>query len=225
MQARQAGQPLGALQRQQTDKTGYSMKQFLDFVPILVFVIAFFTTDIYIATAALMIAVTIQVVVIKAIGQRVSRELLITFWASIVFGALTLWLRDEMFIMWKPTVVNWLFSAILIVGHFIEGDNFIKRLLGQQLRCPDSVWTQLNFGWAFGFFLAGVLNLVVAYNFSLDFWVSYKLIGGFAITLTYLVITMLYLNKLGLLTEPEADEQSSSETQVPAETTEAKREL
>ncbi len=199
------------------------MKQFLDFVPILVFVIAFFTTDIYIATAALMIAVTAQVLVIKLIGRRVSRELLITFWASVIFGGLTLWLRDEMFIMWKPTVVNWLFSAILIVGHFVEGDNFIKRLLGQQLKCPDDVWTRLNFGWAFGFFLAGALNLVVAYNFSLDFWVSYKLIGGFAITLTYLIITMVYLNKLGFLSEPEQETIAGADASKTADKTEAKR--
>lgn len=200
------------------------MKQFLDFVPILVFAIAFFTTDIYIATAALMIAVTAQVIITKLIGQRVSRELLITFWASIIFGGLTLWLRDEMFIMWKPTVVNWLFSVALIVGHYISGDNFIKLLLGQQIQCPDDVWTRLNFGWAFGFFLAGALNLVVAYNFSLDFWVSYKLIGGFAITLTYLVITMLYLNKLGLLSEPEPDAVTTTDAQDPADNTEANRE-
>lgn len=200
------------------------MKQFLDFVPILVFVIAFFTTDIYIATAALMIAVTAQVALIKLVGRRVSRELLITFWASIIFGGLTLWLRDETFIKWKPTVVNWIFSVILVVGHYIEGDNFIKRLLGQQLNCPDDVWTRLNFGWAFGFFLAGALNLVVAYNFSLDFWVSYKLVGGFAITLTYLIITLVYLNKLGLLSEPEQESIERADASPSAETTEAKRE-
>lgn len=177
------------------------MQQLLDFLPILIFAAVFFLADIYAATAALMIAVTAQLAITKLIGKPISRELQLTFWASIVFGALTLWFRDDTFIKWKPTVVNWLFSAALLAGHFISGDNFLKRLLGQQLPAPDEVWTRLNFGWAFGFFLAGVLNLIVAYSFSLDFWVTYKLIGGFAITLTYLIITFVYLHRLGLLDE------------------------
>ena len=63
------------------------------------------------------------------------------------------------------------------------------------------MWSRLNFGWAGGFFLAGALNLVVAYNFSMEFWVSYKLIGGFALTFAYVAITLIYLNKLGYLDE------------------------
>ena len=61
------------------------------------------------------------------------------------------------------------------------------------------MWTRLNFGWALGFFIAGALNLIVAYNFSMEFWVSYKLIGGFALTLLYIVITMVYLARKGFL--------------------------
>ena len=65
----------------------------------------------------------------------------------------------------------------------------------------DEIWTKLNFGWAVGFLVAGALNLLVAYNFSTEFWVSYKLIGGFALTFLYILITMLYLAKKGLLSE------------------------
>lgn len=177
------------------------MNQLLDFVPILLFALVFFLSDIYYATAALMAAVTLQVILYKLLAKPVSRELNITLWASLLFGGLTLAFRNELFIQWKPTIVNWILSGLLIGSHFIGKKNLIQQLLGKQLTLVDEVWTTLNFGWAFGFFLAGVLNLVVAFNFPMAFWVSYKLIGGFALTFIYIVITMIYLHKKGFLSE------------------------
>lgn len=185
------------------------MTQLLDFAPVALFVVVFFASDIYWATGALMAAVTVQVLAYLALRKPVSRELNLTFWASIIFGALTLAFRNETFIQWKPTIVNWLLAASLLGSHYVAGTNLLKQLLGKQLTLIDRVWARLNAGWAFGFFLAGVLNLVVAYNFSMEFWVTYKLIGGFALTFLYIVITMLYLSRQGYLDpanppEPEA---------------------
>ncbi len=180
------------------------MTQLLDFVPIALFAVVFFATDIYWATGALMAAVTVQVIAYRLAGRPLSRELKLTFWASMVFGTLTLVFRNETFIQWKPTIVNWLLAASLIGSQVIGGTNLIKQLLGKQLSLVDEVWTRLNFGWAFGFFFAGVLNLIVAYNFSMEFWVGYKLIGGFALTFLYIVITMVYLSRKGMLGEPDA---------------------
>jgi intracellular septation protein len=181
------------------------MSQLLDFVPVAVFVIVFFLSDIFYATAALMIGVTIQVLVYLALKKPMSRELKITFWASLVFGSLTLIFRNETFILWKPTIVNWLLAGVLLGSHFFARRNALHSMMGAQLSLHDDVWTRLNFGWAFGFFLAGALNLVVAYNFSLDVWVSYKLIGGFALTFLYILITIGYLAANGYLREPKAE--------------------
>jgi len=175
------------------------MNQLLDLLPIAIFVVVFFTSDVYYATGALMLAVTVQVVLYLALKKPLSRELQLTFWASIIFGTLTLVFRNELFIQWKPTIVNWLLGASLVGSHFIGKRNLIQQLFGAQLTLIDEVWTRLNFGWACGFFLAGVLNLVVAYNFSMDFWVAYKLVGGFALTLLYVALTMLYLVRNGFL--------------------------
>ena len=177
------------------------MNQLLDFVPIILFVVVFFVSDIYYATAALMAAVALQVGAYRLMGKTISRELTITFWASLLFGGLTLVFRNELFIQWKPTIVNWLLCASLIGSHFVGKRNIIAQLFGKQLTLVDEVWSKLNFGWALGFFIAGALNLVVAYNFSMEFWVSYKLIGGFALTFLYILITMAYLAKKGLLAE------------------------
>jgi len=175
------------------------MKQLLDFVPIVLFVVVFFLADIYYATAALMLAVTVQVAIYLLLKKRLSRELKLTFWVSIVFGGLTLIFHNQLFIQWKPTIVNWGLCISLLASHFIGQRNLVEHLLGKQLTLVEEVWVKLNFGWAFGFFLAGALNLIVAYNFSMEIWVSYKLIGGFALTFTYILITMAYLARKGML--------------------------
>lgn len=184
------------------------MQQLLNFLPIAVFVGVFFAADIYLATAALMAAVTLQIALVKVMGRPIGRELVLTFWASILFGGLTLFLRDETFIQWKPTVVNWLLAASLIGAHFM-GRNLIEKLLGGQLNLPEAVWTRLSFGWAAGFFLAGALNLVVAYGFSMEFWVTYKLVGGFGLTFAYIALTIYYLHRQGLLVPPVAERDAA----------------
>lgn len=181
------------------------MSQLLDFVPIALFVVVFFLSDIFYATAALMAAVACQVAVYLLVKKPVSRELKLTFWASMIFGALTLIFRDETFIQWKPTIVNWLLGASLVASQFVGRSNLVKRLASHQLSLTDAIWARLNFGWAAGFFLAGALNLVVAYNFSMEFWVSYKLIGGLALTLLYIAITVIYLSRIGALQEDAGD--------------------
>ena len=82
-------------------------------------------------------------------------------------------------------------------------------MIGEQLQMPDDAWRNLNHGWALGFFVAGVLNLVVAYNFSLDFWVSYKLFGGMGLTIFYMVCTVIYLMKGGYLAESPPNNDTS----------------
>tara|TARA_Y100001933_G_scaffold264947_1_gene333730 strand:- start:514 stop:1113 length:600 start_codon:yes stop_codon:yes gene_type:complete len=187
------------------------MTQFLDFVPIAMFVAVYFAMDIYWATGALMAAVTLQVAAYRLMGRPLSRELHLTFWASLVFGGLTLAFRNETFIQWKPTIVNWLLAASLVGSFYVGRTNLMKQLLGKQLSLVDEVWTRLNFGWAFGFFLAGVLNLVVAYNFSMEFWVTYKLVGGFALTFLYIVITMVYLSRTGMLEHQQPTERQDGD--------------
>jgi len=178
------------------------MKQFIEFLPVAFFVaVYFYTRDIYVSTAVLMAAIFVQVVVEFIAFRRVEKKTQVIFWVAILFGGATLLFRDQLFIQWKPTVVNWLFAVALLASQFIGRENLIKRMLGQQIKLPDHVWRNLNVGWACGFFIAGALNLVVAYSFSLDFWVSYKLFGGFAITLVYVIITVAYLAKGGYVKE------------------------
>ncbi len=198
----------GTLCRPQYD---CGMRQFIEFVPVALFVAVYFTTkDIYLATGVLMIGVCVQVGFEYGQDKAVSKRTQMVFWVVILFGAATLAFHDERFIKWKPTIVNWLFCVGLLVSQHFSKSNLLKTMLGDQIQLPDHVWRNLNYGWSLGFFIAGALNLVVAYGFSTDFWVTYKLIGGFAITLTYMVITMVYLVKGGYVKDVEEESADST---------------
>ena len=178
------------------------MKQIVEFIPIALFVAVFFYfDDIYLATMVLMAGVCLQIGYEYATTHKVAKMTQVIFWVAMIFGSATVLLRDEIFLLWKPTVVNWLFSLALLAGLVFAKENPLQKMLGEQLALPPHVWRNLTIGWTFGFFLAGALNLIVAFNFSLEFWVSYKLFGGFGITLIYTIATMVYLVKGGHLSE------------------------
>jgi intracellular septation protein len=180
------------------------MKQFVEYLPIALFVgIYFYTKDIYLSTGVLMAGICVQVGYEYARFHAVAKQTQVIFWVAMLFGGATLLFRNQEFIQWKPTIVNWLFCLALLGSQFFSQRSLLQRMLGEQMTLPDHVWRNLTIGWSAGFFIAGALNLVVAYSFSLDFWVSYKLIGGFGITLVYVAITLAYLVKGGYMQDVE----------------------
>jgi intracellular septation protein len=190
------------------------MKQFAEFLPIAVFAgVYFYTRDIFISTAVLILATSMQIAFEYGRTRTVSKQNLFVLASVVVLGGMTLAFRDEVFIQWKPTLVNWTFSVVLLGALYIAKINLLEKLLGAQLHLPGHVWRNLTLGWSLGFFTAGALNLVVAFNFDMDFWVSYKLVGGFALTLFYIVVTVTYLVKGGYLEEAEtkSDEATSNQ--------------
>ncbi len=187
------------------------MKQFIEFVPVVLFVGVYFTTkDIYLSTGVLMAGIFLQVAYEYFTTGTVEKKTQAIFAIAMLFGGATLLFRNEVFIQWKPTIVNWLFAAALWGSLVLVKTNLLKKMMGAQLDMPDTAWRHLNHGWALGFFIAGVLRLVVAYNFSLDFWVSYKLFGGMGLTIFYMVCTVVYLIKGGYLAEPQAANDASN---------------
>jgi len=178
------------------------MRQIVELLPVALFVAVYFLTkDIYLSTGVLMAGLCLQVGYEYGKSRKVSKQTQVIFWVAIIFGGATLLFRNEEFIQWKPTIVNWLFAVALMCSQILTKENLLQRMLGSQLALPDDTWRTLAIGWSIGFVFAGLLNLIVAYSFSLDFWVSYKLFGGFAITLLYILITLRYLSKKGFLKE------------------------
>jgi len=191
------------------------MKQFIEFIPVALFVGVYFTTkDIYLSTGVLMAGMLLQVAYEYFTSGTVEKKTWVIFAIAMIFGGATLLFRNEVFIQWKPTIVNWLFAITLWGSLALVKINLLKKMMGKQLNMPDIAWRNINNGWALGFFIAGALNLVVAYNFSLDFWVTYKLFGGLALTISYMICTMVYLVKGGYLVEPKTAEDAPKATKT-----------
>ena len=162
------------------------MKFLFDLLPVVLFFVAFKLADIYVATAVAIATSVLQVAWLKLRRRRVPGML----WASLaiiaVFGGATLLLQDETFIKWKPTVLYWLFAAVL-AGAAVLRRNLIRSVLSQEMSLPDPIWARLNASWIAFFVFMGAANLYVAFNYPTDFWVNFKLFGGMGLMLLFVV--------------------------------------
>ena len=179
------------------------MKALLDFIPILLFFGAYKYYDIYVATAVLMAASVIQTALIYAIDRKVTMMQKITLALILVFGALTLWLQDERFIKWKPTVLYVAIAIALSVAVWIFKKSFLKLMLGTQLELPDRVWMRLNVAWILYCLLMAVVNGYVAAFFTTEAWVNFK-IWGYVFPILFLVGQGLYIAPHLKAEEPKA---------------------
>jgi intracellular septation protein len=140
---------------------------------------------ILLATAVAIIASLLQVGYRLARRQKVEPMLWLSFAVILVFGGATIWLHDETFIKWKPTILYWLFGLILLGGRLFGKRNLLQGLLGTQIVVEARIWEQMLWLWIVFFAAIGVANLVVAFNFPTDQWVNFKLFGLFGLTLVF----------------------------------------
>ena len=183
------------------------MKQLAELVPLVLFFIAYqmkgttvalgdwsYTMDgIFSATAVLIVATSLQVLLTWIITRELEKRLLWLLAAVCVFGGATLLFRDQTFIFWKPTVFNWALALVFGASHFIGERNLMERTLGSQLHLPHAVWTRLLWIWVGNFTLVGALNLLVAYQFGEAIWVSYKLYSAIGFTVLLTLVTALII--------------------------------
>jgi len=168
------------------------MKFLFDLFPVILSFAAFQLWDIYVATGVAIAASFAQIGWLALRRRKIDPML----WASVaiivVFGGLTLALRDKTFIQWKPTVLYWLFAAVL-AGGALAGRNLIKAMMSKQIQLPEPVWARLNWSWVAFFAVMGAANLYVAYNYSESTWVSFKLFGGMGLMLLFVLAQGLLL--------------------------------
>ena len=197
------------------------MKQLFDFFPILLFFIIYkFFLDlpdeliisvnqlfpfmnmqpgeakhaIYLATLTAILATVIQVMLTVIVTRRVEKMHIITLILLIVFGGATLYFKDPVFIKWKPTAINWLFAAVFLGSQFIGKKPLVERMMGHALEIDDpQVWRRLNYAWIGFFIFSGIANLLVAFNFSEEIWVDFKLFGLMGLTLIFVIGQSFYL--------------------------------
>lgn len=177
------------------------MKPLYDLIPLLLFFAAFQLYDIYVATAVAIAAAAVQVGAQWLARRRFETLPLVTLAVLVLFGGLTLALRDDTFIKWKPTIVYWLLGAVLLASHAIGRATLLERLLGGNLALPAAVWARQNLSWALFFLALGGLNLYVAFWFrpELDaaarqaIWVNFKVFGLLALTVAFMLLQGLLL--------------------------------
>ena len=179
------------------------MKFLFDFFPILLFFIAYKFFDIYIATGVAIGATMVQCALSWMKTRTVGTMQLVALAVIVIFGGLTLYLHDEQFIKWKPTVINWLFGGAFLLSQVVGQKTAIERLLGTNLTLPQPVWRRLNLAWIAFFLILGGINLYVMHYFDRDTWVNFKLFGMLGLTLVFIVLQSFYLSKY--VTESPSD--------------------
>ncbi len=192
------------------------MKQFIDFIPLLLFFIVYkmeprvvevaghslSVGGIFSATAVLIVASVVVYGTLFALQRKLEKGQWLTLIACLVFGSLTLAFHSETFLKWKAPVVNWLFAVAFAGSHFIGDKPLIQRVMGHAMELPQTVWSRLNVAWVVFFLFCGCANLFVAFTFQ-SFWVDFKVFGSLAMTVLFLIGQGLYLARHLHETSPE----------------------
>jgi intracellular septation protein len=207
------------------------MKLLFDFLPIILFFGTFkyaeshkdwaagFATDwfgpvvsggvvsvteapVLLATVVVIAATLLQIVWMKATGRKVDAPLWVSLVLVLVLGGATVWFHNETFIKWKPSMLYWFMGLTLWISQVIFRKNLLRVLMGEQLDLPAVVWQRLNFAWVAFFAFMGLLNIYVAYSYSTDIWVDFKLFGGLGLMLAFTVAQGVYLSRH--MREPDA---------------------
>ena len=171
------------------------MKFLADFFPIVLFFVAYKFWGIYVATGVAIAAALIQTTYEWCRYRKVDKMQVMTLVLISVLGGATLIFHNELFIKWKPTVINWLFAAVFWGSHYIGKEPVIRRMMQAKIQLPSAVWSWLNLSWVMFFFVTGLLNLYVVYHFSTAVWVNFKLFGVLGLTVFFVIVQAIYLAK------------------------------
>src|SRR5215470_17198875 len=148
-----------------------------DYFPLLLFFVAFKLWGIYAATAVAIVASGLQILYFRTVRGKVAPVHWVSLVIIVVFGGATLLLHDETFIKWKPTVLYWLFGAILAVGRLAFRRNLLSALM-KGMSLPDPIWARVTWVWVAFLVGMGVANLYVAMNYPTAIWVNFKVWGA-----------------------------------------------
>lgn len=209
------------------------MKFLLDFFPVVLFFIAYkFFGDIppnlietanglpfvsvsanepkdaiYFATLVIIIATIVQNIGHLLIFKKLEKMHIISLGILLIFGSMTLGFKDPLFIKWKVSIFNWVFATVIIGSQFIGKKPLIERMMSHAIEVPKNIWKHINLSWGVFFALVGVVNIYVAYNYSEETWVDFKLFGVLGLTIVFMIGQGFYLAKHVIPEEEEEEEE------------------
>jgi intracellular septation protein len=169
------------------------MQLLADYFPLLLFFIAFKLEGIYVATGVAIVASVAQIAYFKYRG-RVSAIHWLSLAIIVIFGGATLLLQDETFIKWKPTVLYGMFGAVLAIGKLAFGRDLIAYVL-KDVTLPATVWSAVTWSWIAFFAAMAIANWYVAFNFTTDTWVNFKVWGGIGLFLAFALAQGVWLSR------------------------------
>ncbi len=182
------------------------MHAILEYIPLVIFFVFYKFADIYWATGSLIVASAIQIAYFLITKKPVPKRNLIFFGLIAVFGGLTIYMHDDTFLKWKVTIIQSIFAIALIVSQKVFNKNIIKEFLGEALVLPEEIWNKLNLSWAIFFAICGVLNWYIAFNFSLETWVNFKVFGLTVLTFIFAIGSIVSLHKY-MPEDPQEEEK------------------
>lgn len=188
------------------------MKFLFDFFPIILFFIVFNSYDdqmdgVIAATKVMIAASAVQISLFWLKHRRFENMHLVTLALVIILGGATIYFRNADFIKWKPTAVNWMFAIAFLISEFIGKKSLLKRMMDKNISLPEPVWLRLNIAWVLFFILMGIVNLYVAFNYSLDTWVDFKTFGMLGLTFAFVILQAFYMARH--VGEPQVEDNNN----------------
>jgi len=175
---------------------------------------AWFSQGIILATAVFMVAMAVSLLISKLVMKRIPVMPLVTGAAVLIFGGLTLFFQDELFIKIKPTITNVLFGSILL-GGLLFGQSLLRYVFGEVYRLQERGWFLMTLRWGVFFFVLAALNEIVWRGFSTDFWVAFKVWGIMPITMIFAVAQVPLLTRYAV--DAKAEDAASDPLKAAAE--------
>jgi intracellular septation protein len=181
-------------------RVGYDtrMNQLLEWSPLIIFFAVFEILDIYWATAALMLACVLLLIVHRVRTGKFKTMHIVSTAAVLVLGTATLLLHDQRFIQWKLTILLGLTSLVFLGSLGVGEKPLVRRMFeaafNEPLVVPAHSWAIINLLWVLWFAAFAVLNLYVAHNFAVSLWVKFKVFGFPAATMLFMIPQVLWLS-------------------------------
>ena len=170
------------------------MKSIFEFLVVILFFVTYeLTKNIILATEVAIAAGLIQAGWCLYRYRRLQTMQWVSLLLVIVFGGATILLKNPHFIMWKPSVLFWIMAVGLFFSHLLN-KNVLKNTIGKEITLSDVMWRKLTYAWVIFLLMLGGLNLIVAYNFTEEQWVNYKLFGSPVLLFLFAIGQSFYIN-------------------------------
>ena len=172
------------------------MKQLFEFFPLIVFFVVYYKSDkdLYLSITAVIIATLISLVALYIKERKISTMMLVSTVILVVFGGLSIFLKNDIFFKMKPTIINALF-AIILIGSTFFNKPVLKMLLNSSMKLTDQGWSLMNKLWSGFFIFLALLNEIVWRTQTTDVWVNFKVFGIMGITIIFTIVQIPILKR------------------------------